>query len=101
MSKHTPGPWKVSGHYNTGEGHTVTHIHTGAYSIEFAQGVLGRTLPETHANATLIAAAPELLEALVDLVHQHRLALDKIGEPFEWGDLPIETARAAIAKAKA
>ncbi|HCJ9395011.1 TPA: hypothetical protein NV922_001317 [Escherichia coli] len=41
-------------------------------------------------NANLIAAAPELLEALQDVIHAH----DKHGEHSEW-----DFARTAIAKA--
>jgi len=45
---------------------------------------------KAKANAKLIAAAPELLEALQDALHAH----DKHGEHSEW-----DFARAAIAKA--
>lgn len=43
-----------------------------------------------YANANLIAAAPDLLEALQDVLH----AYDKHGEHSEW-----DFARAAISKA--
>lgn len=46
----------------------------------------------SEANARLIAAAPELLEALIDLLHQAKLSEDEGGWDFE-------QARAAIAKA--
>ena len=61
MSKHTPGPWNVE--YLDGNGQAVvkasfieiaTCWHHSVTSIE----------KEMHANARLIAAAPELLEAL-------------------------------------
>ena len=50
---HTPGPWKVSSHQ--------TQIHSERYGIVAA---LQRFTEKstTHANARLIAAAPELLE---------------------------------------
>lgn len=50
----------------------------------------GSFVQEQQANTKLIAAAPELLEALQDALHAH----DKHGEHSEW-----DFARAAIAKA--
>lgn len=47
--------------------------------------------PRSEANARLIAAAPELLEALVDVMFRH--------VPFENKSEYAEKARAAIAKA--
>ena len=80
MAEHTPGPWQV--------------IYPGIYDVENAYpiAVLSRKLrdgPEIDANARLIAAAPDLLEVLEDLVYQ--LA----GHEPQWED-----ARAAVAKAK-
>jgi hypothetical protein len=72
MSKHTPGPWKV------GERHYVqAYIPVVSMSLESMDGdsfgpkfrgrlcaTVPRYSPRHEANATLIAAAPELLEAL-------------------------------------
>jgi hypothetical protein len=58
MSEHTPGPWKVQENADA-----YTHIvrsKTNAYICGCGQGSDG----EDKANARLIAAAPELLEAL-------------------------------------
>jgi len=58
MSKHTPGPWELHLGYN------------GAFRIEKDGVVITDRGPyldrhlEMHANARLIAAAPDLLEAL-------------------------------------
>ena len=60
MSKHTPGPWNV-GHEdeNTGE---IEVISDGRpYVCLVLPGAIDEVTP---ANARLIAAAPELLEAL-------------------------------------
>lgn len=56
--KHTPGPWHSTGRY-VGSGHAKMNIcecsdNSGCWS----------NAPEAVANARLIAAAPELLEAL-------------------------------------
>lgn len=87
MSKHTPGPWN-QGHSDVGK------------EVVFLNGL---TEPEktlgpddtwidcvTEANARLIAAAPELLDALQRLLEQTR----------QYGHAPeIEDAERAIAKA--
>jgi hypothetical protein len=86
MSKHTPGPWKIEHDYkpyviNAGAGHTICAI-TGTAAIR----------PEAEANARLIAAAPEMLEAL-KLVRESGLA-------DEYGASAVEDAiNAAIKKA--
>ena len=83
MSKHTPGPWfsqyDDNGFYEIGS-ESVT------FTLAFTYGE-GDT---DEANARLIAAAPDLLEALQDVL----LELESIG-PME----KIDRARAAIAKA--
>ena len=80
---HTPGPWhrniKPASRYNTVFAGRNTHV---------ARLVVD-SLPaeEIEANCNLIAAAPELLEALKDIVeHSHDLGA-------------VECAQAAIAKA--
>lgn len=84
--KGTPGPWAINvigPHWNN---NSLTHI-------EITFGDDGECICDTvykAEDATLIAAAPELLEALQDALH----AYDKHGEHSEW-----DFARAAIAKA--
>ncbi|MDF1551898.1 MAG: hypothetical protein P1P84_02495 [Deferrisomatales bacterium] len=52
--KHTPGPWRIQ--------HTPLSVAAGTHQI--AQVFSGRPIStEDDANARLIAAAPELLEA--------------------------------------
>ena len=88
--KHTPGPWK-----------TQPHISLDRLEIRDADG---RRIAEcamdfpmsakTHdANASLIAAAPELLEALQEIV----TAAD--GEGWSQLDAGFTKARTAISKA--
>lgn len=67
MSKHTPGPWLIAA------GTTVYALNAHGYNRFSAQAQRGHTSDkwptdeeELEANARLIAAAPELLEALKD-----------------------------------
>ena len=81
MTKHTQGPWLV-------EGRAVYALNDDGYN-RFSALVQDAHTPgdELEANARLIAAAPELLEALECLLEMgHAKA----------GDL----ARAALAKAR-
>jgi hypothetical protein len=73
MSKHTPGPWKLD--------RNSVLIPIAPYEWADAYG-------GSEANARLIAAAPDLLEALQDLC-------DTLGECGM-----TEKARAAITKAE-
>lgn len=52
---YTPGPWKVDRPYIRGAGRAIAALESGHNEVEDA------------ANARLIAAAPELYEALLDL----------------------------------
>lgn len=84
MSKHTPGPWEVQGHVdidNMPDFEVVAprHADSGPYYFSVAQHM-------TREDAHLLAAAPELLEALVNVC-------ELLG-----GDVP-DSARAAIRKA--
>lgn len=55
-------------------------------------------MDEPMANARLIASAPELLASLIELESMVAEMLPKFG-PCGWGELALEQARAAIAKA--
>jgi hypothetical protein len=68
-SKHTPGPWEVE----SGEAVYVLDKEYGRVcTVNWLRGPFGsfgrRTDAEGHANARLIAAAPDLLAALRALV---------------------------------
>jgi hypothetical protein len=93
-TQHTPGPWKVKAGSNAvlaGRKQICSHVN--------AASVLPVNIVEDHkiaeANARLIAAAPELLEALKKfaLKHRHTYGLDGA-----W-DEEITMAEKAIAKA--
>lgn len=87
--QHTPGPWRVRGKTFNLQIAIVGPSGELSDSIAYAWGQNG----EAEANARLIAAAPELLEALGGCI-QH----------MEWstpqGRAAYETAKATIAKAK-
>lgn len=90
MGKHTPGPW----HVNDGKG--CRWIETSKDDV-IARIYKDSCSRETFdANASLIAAAPELLAAL-----EHYLIQDEIAEGYGGGvgGSARERARAAIAKA--
>lgn len=90
MSKHTPGPWHVElGGFVYSKTKKVADVGlNGGY---FASRISAE--PERTANARLIAAAPELLEALEALLADHEKYCEH--GSFESAD----AARAAIAKA--
>lgn len=100
MSKHTPGPWRF---YTDPQPNGCPIVGTGGLMV--AQLAHSINYPEQRdtaiANARLIAAAPELLEALGDLMGVAEAAMLRAN--FDGGEYDIEgelaDARAAIAKA--
>ena len=102
MSKHTPGPWDVAATPDTPSVRPmrITRFH----AVAPASGPVLAVLPAGRrdvqdANARLIAAAPELLEALKDIALSPCACI-----PAEFGESAITCnrclARAAIAKAE-
>jgi DUF1680 family protein len=89
MNKHTPGPWAYAG-YARSMAFRVTKTPEDATGdvCNVLAGLAAKTNEEVEANARLIAAAPDLLEALM------HCATDE-GPEQEW----LDRARAAIAKA--
>ena len=84
---HIPGPWEV---FNS---------HTGLWVMDSAeQGAICKIewCLEAEANARLIAAAPELLEALKRLCS--KFGVDDNGSPRDWTEW--RDARDTIAKAE-
>lgn len=97
---HTPGPWRLNK-----DGHD---IYAGKIAVAcITHDYDGRTTPlsfqehnEIHANAQLIAAAPDLLAMCEQLLLHAEAA-----QVSEWGEVRIEyptmkKARVVIAKAK-
>ena len=83
-AKHTPGPWSVA----EGDGCFIVETNDSVVRFEVA----GLDMEGDRYNARLIAAAPDLLEALEAAVARQAY---RPGEGPEWW----EQSRAAIAKA--
>lgn len=95
-AKRTPAPWRVTygGRNLAPECQNIFVDHsTGMYSDPVAN-CYTRT-PESEANARLIAAAPEMLDALRGLLD----AMDREDDAASWRNHEVETkARALLAR---
>lgn len=101
MSKHTPGPW-------------IARTPKGSWPMVFGPAAaIAKTdcsinggdwvedLDIAEANARLIASAPELLEALEDLLYVDKKVMESCNLDHGPGDRErVERAIAAIRKAK-
>ena len=92
MMEHTQGPWEVIGG-------TVIVSKEDRYYIAHTPEVAEDRFWETRANARLIAAAPELLEALESLIREHDCEASAFEDSLCECKL-CTPARAAIAKAR-
>lgn len=97
MSGHTPGPWRVSG-----GGSTDVFADDGSHVARVGvRTAVGTAYVVALTNARLIAAAPDLLEALEWMVDN-----DETNEGGEWDEENaywidgLNKARAAIKKAR-
>ena len=100
-AKHTPGPWTISDDHGqrwiettAGNDDTIAQVFRRNNSVSAARDI------EYTANAHLIAAAPELLEALKEITSDYadRFDLDSLStNPGIKSS--IKQARTAIAKA--
>ena len=91
MSKHTPGPWMWSPEGDE----SVVRIPTPEPQDFSVLGASEVMTSEDIANARLIAAAPDLLEALKEMVDM----MDSGDEPGSGSEWHIQ-ASTAIAKAE-
>ena len=93
--KHTPGPWAVFQNDSDEERLDINSLHpSGKGAFFVAETIGGLADGEMEANARLIAAAPDLLQACEQAEHwlDHD---DGSAEPAEM----LRVLRAAIAKA--
>lgn len=96
MSAHTPGPWTMREH----------PTEYGLYRVfgptrRSAVAVVVESTDEHEADARLIAAAPELLDALREYMSQFGQGLDAHGLPYGPSQAEADRkARAVIAKAE-
>ncbi|MBQ0262541.1 MULTISPECIES: hypothetical protein [Providencia] len=83
--KHSPAPW-----------HLRDGINERSILVDDNYNVIFASLDDIKKeDADLIAAAPELLEALIELTESAKEAIDGLGDLSD----AIDTAKAAIAKA--
>ena len=105
-AKHTPGPWEIiiddDGNPLSGRPMVAAApeldcaiVHWDGFQQQFWESARGKK--EMHANARLIAAAPDLLEALEWALYAWDTH-NRTGDPMQ-GDWESD-AIAAIAKAK-
>lgn len=101
MNKHTPGPWFAKRPFpddedDYGTGIWIEAADSDGFMSSLAQVRYGCTeaaeVGDIKANALLISAAPDLLAALEMLLNETNAGT--------WECLPVDLARAAIAKAK-
>ena len=86
-AKHTPGPWR------TEPAPHRSHWILGSVPVAL-------TVEPSEANARLIAAAPDLLAALRDMIDRYARAMKDSGvSHYPEAMVEIRSARAAIAKA--
>lgn len=107
--QHTPGPWNVSDVFNVPVGPGDIPEKAPSAWIDRAHDGIGITfcahLPRERilADQRLIASAPEMLEALDELVAEFDADVEEYESQQGSGYVPdtfgIELARAAIAKA--
>lgn len=93
MNNHTPGPWIACDN----NGYSIWRVTSPEYRAESASRTVAEVVgdsAETEANARLIAAAPEMYEAL-----QMFLAYNDQGGPLHFDtDAMWAKARSVVAK---
>lgn len=92
-TQHTPGPWEIVPTVSSDRLNIFSANPDNAYHVGTFISGSRRELPEFRANVRLIAAAPELLEALEFIAADIEQGIRGKGA---W----LKLARAAIAKAK-
>ena len=96
MTECTPGPWRVIGCEPT-----PTNTRFGLWDVDGKSNVASSC---THPDACLIAAAPELLASIIELLgpleraSAEMVATGKAAD--EHAEAAFDRARAAIAKAR-
>ena len=105
MSKHTLGPWKIVTS-NANRKFIDASIRPEISPFKGVLFPIAKVHHTTHefgiANARLIAAAPELLDALREMLDRY-VSLANSGDAGFWNpetELEVKAARAAIAKAE-
>jgi hypothetical protein len=98
--EHTPGPWVAQTHPE-GAGPDAVYT-TAGIKVAYCMAMFGRPhvkREEWNANARLISAAPDLLDALSDFMVNPAFQVAVGGNPNAV-EAMMERARTAIAKAR-
>ena len=81
---HTPGPWAITRNVST---LSIVPQSAEMPDIKPTLATISKwpreAVNESEANARLMAAAPELLEALIDLLYQAKLSEQEGGWDFQ------------------
>lgn len=107
--KHTPGPWEIIGDDEVCEGVPCIDISAGEMGTSEHRPVANVCctldedgdfviVDEDRANAHLIASAPDLLEALEEVLPAFRAYLREAGDAHDWAI--SDRAAEAIARAQ-
>jgi hypothetical protein len=95
-TQHTPGPWRI---YDASDDCHIKILGTYPKPSRIGNAHVADVLG--HSNANLIAAAPELLEALEDVCNQSDAYREATGsERSRPAEKVYQKARAAIARAR-
>jgi len=99
-TEHTRGPWKIDIGHQTGR---ALGISAPTRNIVNFNGLAAPASSESHANALLIAAAPDMLEALELLVSDIKQGVDPCSKECRritdsWGRALAAIARATGAR---
>lgn len=108
MNKHTPGPWEFH-HQKIDSIDYEWSLQTPDHAFLLFNFSPTLSPDECKANASLIAAAPDLLEAMKELADIQQFATgwengvesNGIQEADYWHSKTMERVKAAIAKAEA
>lgn len=107
-AQHTLGPWSLRAGGDVTVLGQKRHKHADGTEVSY-EGEIARVQPQREpgqrrANARLIAAAPELLEAVFNLLHHYGSDEDRALLPAGFQPTCVvgakQSARAAIAKAR-
>jgi hypothetical protein len=98
MSAHTPGPWQVVS-AGTSQSRWIVGDREGGSIADCEPPGPWMSDGEADANAQLIAAAPDLVEALKACVIEtvDYMTINELGDPEQQHN--VKQARAALAKA--
>ena len=97
--KYTPGPWTADGTNIRGPDSHNLAIASGIHTVGSTEEALAERRAERardHANARLIAASPQLYDALKEIIEAIRTANDTVDALIRLGNGPVRAAVAAL-----